>query len=230
MQKSVIKVAVVSDVVCPWCYIGKRRLEKAMDMVSDRFDFEVEYFPFELNPQIPAGGIDQKAYLTSKFGSDAKYEQLTGHVTRIAAGEGIVFDYAAQRVSPNTRDAHRLIQLAGEAGLQAQLVEAFYKAYFTDGVDLSRKENLISVAAGAGMDPDKTALFLDSNTGTVEVEMAEKELHQLGISGVPFFIIDNKYGISGAQSPEAFIKAFEEIGAPPAGDAGQQCDVDGKNC
>lgn len=211
MEKPIIKIAVVSDVVCPWCYIGKRRLEKALDAASDRYEFEVEYLPFELNPGMPPEGTSQKEYLTSKFGGEGRYEQLTAQVTKVAAGEGITFNYDLQKVSPNTRDAHRLIQFSREDNLQEQMVEALYKAYFTDGVDLSRKENLVKVAVSAGMEEEKVRLFLDSDTGAVAVEIAEKELQQLGISGVPFFIINNKYGISGAQPVEAFVKTFDDV-------------------
>src|SRR5687768_3200057 len=108
MSKEKIRIGVVSDVVCPWCYIGKRRLEKAIQNLSDRFDFEVEYFPFELNPQIPASGLDQKDYLIKKFGGEDRYRQLTDHVSKVAAVDGLRFDYNAQKISPNTRNAHRL--------------------------------------------------------------------------------------------------------------------------
>ncbi len=229
MSKPTIRIAIASDIVCPWCYIGKRRLEKAMQLASDKYDFEVEYLPFELNPQLPANGVNNKEYLEQKFGGEDRYNELTGNVTRIAAQEGLRFDFAIQQVSPNTRNAHRVIQLAREDGKQSDLIEALYKAYFTDGIDLSQKENLIDIAAAAGMDREKVSLFLDSNTGTVEVEMAERELHQLGITGVPFFIIDNKYGVSGAQRPETFLRVFDEIGAATVDD-GESCDVDEKNC
>lgn len=230
-MKPKIKIGVVSDVVCPWCYIGKRRLEKAMHELSDKFDFEVEYFPFELNPQIPATGLNQKEYLAKKFGSEERYQQITGNVTTTAAREGLKFDFASQNVSPNTRNAHRLIQLAKEDNNHVALVEALFKAYFTDGTDLSKNENLVKIAEQAGMDSAKVEQFLQSDTGIVEIEMAERELQQIGISGVPFYIINNKYGISGAQPSESFIKAFEEIAtAPITTDGGEACDVDGTNC
>jgi predicted DsbA family dithiol-disulfide isomerase len=229
MNKPVIKIGVVSDVVCPWCYIGKRRLEKAMDKLSEKFDFEIEYFPYELNPQMPAEGLDQKDYLIKKFGGETRFQQLTGHVTDVAAQEGLKFDYTSQKISPNTRAAHRLIQLAKEDGLQLPMVEAMFKAYFSDGVDLSKQENLVAIASQAGMDRSKAELFLQSTTGVAEVEMAEVELQKLGISGVPFYIIDNKYGISGAQAPETFMKAFEEIGANVTSQ-GEACDIEAQNC
>ena len=210
MSKEKIKIGVVSDVVCPWCYIGKRRLEKAIHQSSERFDFEVEYFPFELNPHMPEEGADYRHYLIEKFGSEARYNQLTGHVKQVAAQEGIDFNMDIQSVSPNTRNAHRIILLAKEDGKQDEVVENFYKAFFTEGVDLSKNENLLDIAEHSGLDRDKIEQLLESNTGKVEIEMAEKELHDLGITGVPLFIIDNKFAISGAQHVDAFIQAFEE--------------------
>jgi predicted DsbA family dithiol-disulfide isomerase len=230
MDKPTIKIGVVSDVVCPWCYIGKRRLENAMLKVSDKFNFEVEYFPFELNPKMPIKGVNQKQYLSDKFGGEDRYNQITSHTTAVAAEEGLTFNFKAQQVSPNTRNGHRLIQLAREDGKQLELVEALFKAYFSDGIDLSKLENLTAIAAGVGMDETKVAAFLLSDTGITEVEMAEHELHELGITGVPFYVINNKYGISGAQSPESFVKVFEEIRATSPLVSDEACDVDGKNC
>jgi predicted DsbA family dithiol-disulfide isomerase len=231
MDKPTIKIGVISDVVCPWCYIGKRRLENAMSKVSDKFNFDIEYFPFELNPKMPVEGVNQKQYLSDKFGGEDRYNQITSHTTAVAAQEGLTFDFQLQQVSPNTRNAHRLIQLAREDGKQLELVEALFKAYFSDGADLSKPENLTAIAVSVGMDKTKIAEFLLSDTGTVEVEMAEHELRELGITGVPFYVINNKYGVSGAQLPESFIKIFEEIRtATPSLVGGEACDVDGKNC
>jgi predicted DsbA family dithiol-disulfide isomerase len=227
--KPTLKISVISDVVCPWCYIGKRRLESAVQKLSDKYTFELEYFPFELNPQMPVSGVNQKEYLYKKFGGEDRYEQLTGHVSNVAGQEGLAFNYQSQTISPNTRKAHRLIQLAKEDGKQLQLVEAFFKAYFTDGVDLSNDENLIRIAETCGMDREKISTFLAGNEGEVEVEMAERQWQNAGVTGVPFYVIDNKYGISGAQSPEAFIKAFTEIGDAKI-TSGESCDVDGANC
>lgn len=231
MQKPTLKVSVISDVVCPWCYIGKRRLEKAINNLSDKYTFEVEYFPYELNPQMPASGLDQKQYLSDKFGGEEHYIQKTAYTTAVAEKEGLVFNFDIQKTSPNTRNAHRLIQLAKEDNKHLAMVEALFKAYFTDGVDLSKSENLTRLAEKLGMDGSKVEQFLKSNTGIDEVEMAEKELQKLGISGVPFYIINNKYGISGAQPAEAFIQAFEEIGiATTSAPIGETCDISAKNC
>jgi predicted DsbA family dithiol-disulfide isomerase len=230
MNKPTIKIGVVSDVVCPWCYIGKRRLEKAMHKLSDRFNFEVEYFPFELNPQMPASGLDQKTYLSNKFGGEERYQQITAQTTSVAAQEGLTFNFAIQKISPNTRNAHRLIQLGREHNKQLGLVESLFNAYFTEGIDLSKNENLVNIAVQNGLNKEEVELFLKSDTGTTEIEMTEHQLQQSGITGVPFYIINNTYGISGAQSSESFLKAFEEITSSPDVAEGESCDVEKENC
>jgi predicted DsbA family dithiol-disulfide isomerase len=211
MAKPKIKIAVVSDVVCPWCYIGKRRLEKAIDQLCDDFDFDVEYVPFELNPSAAKEGVNQKEYLSKKFGGEARYEQITSQVTATASQEGLKFDFTKQLVSPNTRDAHRIIFLSKEEGVQPQVKEAFMSAYFEKGIDLSKKENLIAVGVSAGLDVEKIKSWLDSNKGLAEVQLAEQMNHQRGISGVPFYIINNKYGVSGAQPSETFVEMFTQV-------------------
>lgn len=230
MTKPTIKVDIVSDVVCPWCYIGKRRIEKAMDALKDKYDFELEYHPFELNTQLPKEGTDQKAYLAAKFGGEERYRELTGNVKSAAAQEGLAFDFDKQKVMPNTREAHRIIMFAKAEGVQPAVKEAFMKAYFEDGVDLSKKENLIAIAVQAGLAKDKVEALLATDTGLAEVETAERELQKLGISGVPFYIINNKYGVSGAQPSESFIQAFENITAEQLKLSGEACDVDSKEC
>jgi len=187
-------------------------LEKAVDALSSTYDFDIEYHPFELNPTTPESGFNQKEYLTKKFGGEDRYHELTTRVIGVAAEEGLSFDFSKQAISPNTRKAHSLIQFARTEGKQLEVKEAFMKAYFTDGVDLSKKENLIDVAAKAGLDADKVEKILADENAPIQVALAEQELSKLGISGVPFYIINNKYGISGAQSPETFMKAFQEIG------------------
>ena len=209
MKKTLITIGIVSDVVCPWCYIGKRRLEKAMALTSDRFDFEKEYLPFELDPHMSEDGTDHREYLSKKFGGEAKFQDVTEHTKKVAAREGLEFNLDMQHRYPNTRNAHRIILMAREEDKQDEVVEAFFHAYFTEGLDLTKKENLIRIAVGAGLNGDKIDLLLQSNTGKPQIEMAETELHRLGITSVPLFIIQNKFALTGAQSVEAFIKAFE---------------------
>ena|SRR5579859_4820205 len=229
MNKPVIKIDVVSDVVCPWCYIGKRRLEKAINALSDKIDFEVEYHPFELNPDMPKEGRNQREYLAAKFGGDERYRQITDRTEKTAALEGLKFDFNKQKISPNTRDAHRLIALAKEKGRQAELKEALMSAYFEKGVDLTQTKNLVQVAAAHGLDARETEVFLMSDRLTEEVKMEEQINHRRGISGVPFYIVNNKYGVSGAQPTEVFIRAFTEIGDQVPAQAGS-CDVENKIC
>ncbi|MCB0490263.1 MAG: DsbA family oxidoreductase [Cyclobacteriaceae bacterium] len=209
MQK--ITIDIVSDVVCPWCYIGKRRVERAMKELDGEFQFEVNYLPFELNPQMPAEGRNQKEYLTEKFGGDERYQKLTDNVTQIAKGEGLIFNYDKQLKSPNTRNAHRLIWFAKTVGKQTAMKEALMKAYFEQGLDLTQNSTLIEIATSVGVDPKRVEALLSSDEGLVEVQYLEQMNHQRGISGVPFYIVNGKYGISGAQPSETFINAFRDI-------------------
>lgn len=229
-MKPVLKIDIVSDVVCPWCYIGKRRIEKAMATLHDEFDFDVNYLPFELNPQTPKEGFELKEYLVSKFGGEEKYNRLVTHITQVAAEEGLEFDFDKQRVSPNTKDAHRVIWLAKKEGKQLAVKEALLKAYFEQGVDLTKKENITTIASAVGLDATRVASFLDSPEGLQEVNQLEEINYQRGVTGVPFYIINNKYGISGAQSPEVFVQALKEIGTQVTTADGEVCDVDRENC
>lgn len=212
-MKQNVKIDVVSDIVCPWCYIGKRRLERALETLDDTFEFEIEYHPFELNPNQSVAGADNRKFLISKFGSEDRYQALTDHVSSIAAQEDLTFNYDLQKVLPNTRKAHALVQLAGTEGVQRVLVELFFKAYFTDGTDLSNDETLIDLAAQAGIVREKAEQYLKDENSLLQVALAEQQMYKLGISGVPFFIINKKYGVSGAQTPDVFIKAIQEITA-----------------
>ncbi len=229
-MKPVIIIDIVSDVVCPWCYIGKRRIEKAMRELSQEFDFDVSYLPFELNPQTPKEGFNQKEYLANKFGGPERYDQITSHVTNVASAEGLKFDFDKQPTSPNTKDAHRVIWFAKKEGKQLQVKEAFLKAYFEDGVDLTRKENIIAIAVSAGLNKEHVATLLDSNEGIMEVNRLEQQNHQRGISGVPFYIINNQYGVSGAQPSDVFIQALKQIGSEVILSESEACNVDEKNC
>jgi len=229
MNKPVIKIDVVSDVVCPWCYIGKRRLEKAIDQLKNKIDFEVEYHPFELNPDTPKEGVNHKEYLIKKFGGEERYQQLSNHVVGVAAQEGLKFDFNDTKVTPNTFDAHRLIAFAKKQGKQPEMKEALMSAYFEKGVDLTETKNLIALATQLGMNANDVETFLESEELTAEVKLEEQLNHKRGISGVPFYIINNKYGVSGAQPTEAFLQVFNEVGSEPSANA-EACDVETKNC
>lgn len=227
MQK--IKIDIVSDVVCPWCYIGKRRIEKAIDQLKDQFEFEISYLPFELNAQVPKEGLDQREYLSNKFGGGDRFTQLTQHVTSVAATEGLKFDFNKQKVMPNTRDAHRIIWLAKQEGKQLAVKEAFMKAYFEEGIDLSNPKNLIAISVACGLSEEKVTALLRTDEGLKEVIATEKLNVQRGVSGVPFYIINDQYGISGAQPTEVFIQALTQIGGEVNATA-DVCDVESKEC
>jgi predicted DsbA family dithiol-disulfide isomerase len=206
-------------------------LEKAIDSLKDKFEFELEYHPFELNPDTPLTGVNQQEHLTKKFGGgEARYQQLTSHVTQVAAGEGLQFNFDKQHVLPNTRDAHRVIQLAKQEGKQLEVKEAYMKAYFEDGVDLSKKENLITVASNAGLSEEKVKKLLSSDEGIAEVAHTEREMQKLGITGVPFYIINNKYGVSGAQASKTFADAFSQVAFENQPAEGNACKVEDSNC
>lgn len=229
MSKSTIKIDVVSDVVCPWCYIGKRRLERAIIQLSTEYDFEIEYHPFELNPCLPVSGVNHKAYLSDKFGGEEQYDIITARTSRVASDEGLTFNFDKQTTSPNTRKAHAIVQLAKVENKQLEMVEALFKAYFSEGIDLSKDENLIAIATQVGLDKNSVILVLTDQTIHRQIEKREEELHQLGIRGVPFYIINNHYGISGAQASETFIKSIREIN-DAAHATGQSCEAEKGNC
>ena len=229
MTKPKIKIDVVSDVVCPWCYIGKRRLEKAISQVANQIEVEIEYHPFELNPDMPAEGRNQKEYLSKKFGSDAKYQQITSQVTATAAMEGLRFDFDKQHVSPNTRNSHRLIAFAKQHGKQLEMKEALMEAYFINGIDLTKTKSLVSIATELGLNETSVTTYLQSDEGLAEVITEENLNIQRGISGVPFYIINNKYGISGAQPSDVFAEALLNISSEVS-TVGEVCDVESKEC
>jgi predicted DsbA family dithiol-disulfide isomerase len=211
MSKIKIRIDVVSDVVCPWCYIGKRRLENALSRLPENYEIDLNFLPFELNPDTPKTGVDQKEYLANKFGGTERYDQLTGHVTGVAATEGLKFNYAKQSVMPNTIDSHRLIQYAKRSGKQAAIKEALMKAYFVDGVDLSKMKNLVAIAVDNGLNGEEVEAFLSSDEGLNEVKQMEQMNYERGISGVPFYIINNKYGVSGAQPTDTFVEILTNL-------------------
>jgi predicted DsbA family dithiol-disulfide isomerase len=173
MNKIKIRIDVVSDVVCPWCYIGKRRLENALSRLPENYEVELSFLPFELNPDTPKSGVDHKSYLAEKFGSAERYDQLTDHVTNIGAGEGLKFDYDKQSVIPNTLDSHRLIQYARKYDKQPAIKEALMKAYFEEGIDLSKTENLVTIAVKAGLNEDEVRKLGRWNKSTSNAEFPE---------------------------------------------------------
>jgi predicted DsbA family dithiol-disulfide isomerase len=215
-----LTVDVISDVICPWCFIGKRRLEKALNGRPAA----VRWHPFQLNPDMPGEGIERKSYRIKKFGSWERSQELDAQVAAAGQGEGIAFDFDKMARTPNTLDAHRVIWLAGERGMQDAVVEALFLAYFTDGRDLSDRASLTDVAAGAGLGRTEVADLLEGEAGRDAVRAGEEQARRLGVSGVPFFVVNGKVALSGAQPPELFRQAFEQAGEEIV--AGEACEVD----
>lgn len=208
-----MQVEIWSDVVCPWCYIGKRRFERAVAEWGG--DVEVTWKPFELDPSVPAEGADHHGYLRAKFGGPERTEQLLAHVARLAEVEGL--DYRWHRVTrrPNTRRAHALTAFAGTKGTDVQdaVAEACFRAYFTEGRDLGSLDTLVGIAVAAGLDADEVRAELADEAALLAVANEERVGQSLGISGVPFFVIEGRYGISGAQDPETLVQILRQIEA-----------------
>lgn len=215
-----LTIDVTSDVICPWCFIGKRRLEKAL---GNR-PAVVRWHPFQLNPAMPRGGIDRKAYRIGKFGSWERSQELDARVDAAGRDEGIAFDFDRQSRTPNTLDAHRIIRLAGERGVQDAAVEALFLAYFTDGRDLCDLATLAEIAERAGLDRAEVDGLLTGDAGLDVVRAGEERARNLGVSGVPFFVMNGRIAVSGAQPPELLRRAFERAGEAAADGEAREVD------
>lgn len=203
------KVDIVSDVVCPWCFVGKRRLEKAIAQLKDD-EFEIDTLPFQLNPDLPDGEVLLRAYLGQKFGSIAQLEEMEERLEGIASTEGIAMDFSKITYVANTLKAHALIQSVKNLDQKMKLKEALLSAYFEKGLRIGNDEVLKSVAKEQNVDYDEN---FDAPEKVAQMRLSEQRLKEQGISAVPTFIINNRYLIQGAQPAETFVKAFEEIKA-----------------
>ena len=217
MQGAVV-VDVVSDVVCPWCYIGKRRLEAAIALLREEepdLPFEVRWHPFQLNPDLPAQGVDRKAYLQAKFGGAERAKQVYERVTAAGRSVGIPFDFDAIERQPNTLDAHRLVawaQSRNEGDADA-LVEGLFRANFLEGRYVGSTDELVALAEGAGFDAADARALLESGALKDVVAESDRRAREMGIGGVPFFIFDGKTALSGAQEPSAIVAAIRQARA-----------------
>ena len=201
-----LSVDVISDVICPWCPLGKRRLEKAI--VSYGKPVTVRWHPFQLNPAMPKDGISRREYRIGKFGSWKRSMELDANIVAVGMQEGIHFDFDRMERTPNTLDAHRLIWLSDGEGIQDAVVEALFLAYFTEGRDICNQQTLIDVVAEAGLDRARTKATLNSDEGMDAIKEAGEQARRFQVNGVPFFIINSEITLSGAQSPDVFVVAF----------------------
>ena len=212
MSNQAVEIEVYSDVVCPWCYVGKRRLEGAMAQL-DGIQAHVTWRPFQLNPTMPEEGMDRTTYLEAKFGSPDAFRRLEEHVLAVGTSEQIHFAFEKIMRTPNTFSAHRLIWYAGRQGRQDLMVESLFKGYFEEGADIGSAPTLARLAAPVGLDAER---FLQSDEGVAEVNAEEAAGHRLGIRGVPYFLLNNTYGISGARPVEVLVAAIEKVLAQQA--------------
>ncbi len=209
-QNQPVRIDVVSDVVCPWCFIGKHRLEKALAL-KPGIAVEVHYRPYFLNDWIPREGISREQYLTTKFGSPERYKDIAKRVGAAAAEEGLVYDSTKMKSQPNTLDCHRLIRWAEAIGKSAEMKQKLMDFYFTDGADLTQADTLVKAAAEVGLDADEVRAALASDKDVEQIEREAESAKEAGIQGVPCFIFGGKFAVSGAQAPEDLAEAIERV-------------------
>lgn len=208
---STLSIDVYSDVICPWCYVGKRRLERALAQWDSAVPAKISWRPFQLNPTMPQQGMDRRQYLEAKFGGPEAAQAIYGQVARAGDEEGIPFAFERISRTPNTFAAHRLIWLAGHHGTQDELVETLFRHYFLEGRDIGNLEILSQAAAHVGLGRTVVEPFLAGNEGVEAVKAEEARGHHVGIRAVPYFVLNGTYALSGAQPPEQFLSAFKQI-------------------
>jgi predicted DsbA family dithiol-disulfide isomerase len=203
-----MKIDIIADTVCPWCYVGKKRFERALELRPVE-NLQVGWRAFQLNPAMPPEGMDRRQYVAEKFGGMERARTVHNGIKRAAAEEGFQFNFKAIEKTPNTIHSHRLIRYAAEFGAQTAVVGAVFDAYFLDGRDIGDIGVLSDIAGEAGLDRDAAATYLESDVD-IETILAEDELaRRLGVNGVPCFIVNRKYAVSGAQSAEVLVQVFD---------------------
>jgi predicted DsbA family dithiol-disulfide isomerase len=216
MSEGALNIDVVSDVVCPWCYLGKKRLERAIAGQPGE-PIEVHWRPYQLDPSIPAQGLERRAYMINKFGNDGRIEAAHERLRALGAEEGIAFDFDKIARAPNTLDAHRLIRWAFVAGAQDRIVDRLFKLYFEEGRDIGDRALLIETAAECGIDREVVAKLFADGSDEEEVRAEIAQAQSLGVTGVPFFIFAQRFGVPGAQSVDVLATAIDQARKSLAG-------------
>lgn len=204
-----MQIDVISDTVCPWCYIGKRRLARALEMRPE-VEFDVQWRPYLLDPHVPRAGVDRRTYMKAKFGDGPNVQAMSEAIRGEGAKEGIAFAFDSIERRPNTLDSHRLVRWAAAAGLQDAIVERLFAAYFTEGRDIGDAGVLEFLAADAGMDSIQVAEMLADDTDLANVEREARLAGEMGITGVPTFIFAGRFAISGAREPELLVRVIDK--------------------
>lgn len=210
-----IKLDIISDPICPWCFIGKTRLEKALAEVEDH-PFVIEWHPFQLNPDMPDEGMDRREYLETKFGGKENAVRVYGQIERHAREEGLDIDFAAMKRTPNTINAHRLIHWAGIEQKQNAVVDALFAAYFNEGRDIGDTDVLADIADSAGMDAAMVRKLLDSDADVDDIRARDAHSRKMGVNSVPTFIVANQHAVPGAQPADLWLKVIADLKAQTA--------------
>ncbi|RFP89113.1 DsbA family oxidoreductase [Rhodobacteraceae bacterium 63075] len=205
-----IKLDILSDPICPWCYIGKAQLDRALEQRPDH-PFVVEWHPFQLNPDMPAEGMDRRAYLEAKFGGKEDALEAYKPVVEHAAKAGLEIEFDKIEKTPNTLDAHRLIHWAGIEGKQTPVVSALFRAYFKEGRDIGAAEVLADIADSAGLDAAAILKLLNSDADAQAIAERDTHSREMGVTSVPTFIVASQHAVPGAQPPELWLKVIDEI-------------------
>lgn len=205
-----VRLDILSDPICPWCYIGKTHLDRALAQAPSN-PFEIQFHPFQLNPEMPRGGMDRRAYLEAKFGGKEGAVRAYAPVVEHAKAAGLEINFEAMQRTPNTLDAHRLIHWAGIEAKQLEAVDALFAAYFTEGRDIGDTDTLADIADSIGMDASVVRRLLESDADRDDIVRRDAEARQMGVNSVPTFIVDGKHAVPGAQSPELWSRVIGEI-------------------
>lgn len=210
-----IRLDIFSDPVCPWCLIGKAHLDRALEAHADH-PFVIAWHPFQLNPDMPAEGVEKRAYLAKRLGGAAKVDAIHDRLREIAKAAGVAMDPDKPEMLPNTMNAHRMIHWAGIEGKQAAMVSALFRAYWRDGRDIGDTEELVDIAEEVGMDPVAVARLLATDADLDDLRARDVDARKKGVTAVPTFLIAQQYVVSGAQPPEVWAQVIEELVAKAA--------------
>ena len=205
-----VKLDIISDPICPWCYIGKTNLDKALEQFPDH-PFTMEWHPFQLNPDMPADGMDRRAYLEGKFGGKEGAVRAYAPVVTHAEAAGLAINFEGIKRTPNTINAHRLIHWAGSEKRQTLVVDLLFKAYFVEGADISDHEILADIADTAEMDAAMVTRLLGTDSDIEDIRKRDAHSREMGVNSVPTFVVANQHAVPGAQPPETWVKVIQDI-------------------